>query len=197
MRAFADEVGALPEGRAARPRVVEPGYLVPHWSPPWGRDAGAVEQLVIDEELRRARIRVPHLARWARGRRPPIAAHGTPEQQERWVRPTLLGEISWCQLFSEPEAGSDLAALTTTATRTEGGWLLNGQKVWTSMAQEADWGICLVRTNPSAPKHLGITYVIVDMRSPGIDIRPLQGDDRARRCSTRCSSTTCSCPTTA
>jgi alkylation response protein AidB-like acyl-CoA dehydrogenase len=172
VRAFADEVGALPRERH-RARVAEAGYLVPHWSPPWGRDAGAVEQLVIDEELRRARIRVPHLqvGAWAA---PTIAAHGTPEQQERWVRPTLLGEISWCQLFSEPEAGSDLAALTTTATRAEGGWLLNGQKVWTSMAKEADWGICLVRTNLSAPKHLGITYVIVDMRSPGIDIRPLQ-----------------------
>ncbi len=116
---------------------------------------------------------MPHLAvgAWAA---PTIAAHGTPEQQERWVRPTLLGDIAWCQLFSEPEAGSDLAALTTTATRADGGWLLNGQKVWTSMAKEADWGICLVRTNAQAPKHLGITYVIVDMRSPGIDIRPLR-----------------------
>ena len=172
VRAFADEVGALPK-EEQRARIAEAGYLVPHWSPPWGRDAGAVEQLVIDEELRRARIRVPHLqvGAWAA---PTIAAHGTPEQQERWVRPTLLGEIAWCQLFSEPEAGSDLAALTTTATRTDGGWLLNGQKVWTSMALEADWGICLVRTNPSAAKHLGITYVIVDMRSPGIDIRPLK-----------------------
>ena len=128
---------------------------------------------MIDQELRRVKIRVPHLAvgAWAA---PTIAAHGSPEQQERWVRPTLLGEIAWCQLFSEPEAGSDLAALTTTATRADGGWLLNGQKVWTSMAKEADWGICLVRTNPQAPKHLGITYVIVDMRSPGIDIRPLR-----------------------
>jgi alkylation response protein AidB-like acyl-CoA dehydrogenase len=172
VRTFAEEVGALPRAQQ-RGRVVEAGYFVPHWSPPWGRDARAVEQLVIDQELRRAKIRVPHLAvgAWAA---PTIAAHGTPEQQERWVRPTLLGEIAWCQLFSEPEAGSDLAALTTTATRTEGGWLLNGQKVWTSMAREADWGICLVRTNPTAPKHLGITYVIVDMKASGIDIRPLK-----------------------
>jgi alkylation response protein AidB-like acyl-CoA dehydrogenase len=172
VRAFADEVGPLPR-EAQRPRVVEAGYFVPHWAPPWGRDAGAVEQLVIDEELRRARIRVPHLAvgAWAA---PTIAAHGTPEQQERWVRPTLLGEITWCQLFSEPEAGSDLAALTTKASRTDGGWLLTGQKVWTTMAKEADWGICLARTNPTAPKHLGITYFIVDMRTPGIDIRPLR-----------------------
>jgi alkylation response protein AidB-like acyl-CoA dehydrogenase len=105
---------------------------------------------------------------------PTIAAHGTPEQQERWVGPTLLGDIAWCQLFSEPEAGSDLASLTTRATRTDGGWLLTGQKVWTTMAAEADWGICLARTNPTARKHLGITYFIVDMRSPGIDIRPLR-----------------------
>ena len=172
VRAFTDEVAVLPRDEQRR-RVVDAGYYVPHWDPPWGRGAGAVEQLVIDQELRRARIRVPHLAvgAWAA---PTIAAHGTPEQQERWVRPTLLGDIAWCQLFSEPEAGSDLAALTTTATRADGGWLLNGQKVWTSMAKEADWGICLVRTNAQAPKHLGITYVIVDMRSPGIDIRPLR-----------------------
>ncbi len=172
VRAFAAEVGPLPK-EEQRPRVVAAGYAVPHWSPPWGRDAGAVEQLVIDEELRRARIRVPHLqvGAWAA---PTIAAHGTLEQQERWVGPTLLGEISWCQLFSEPEAGSDLAALTTRATRTDGGWLLNGQKVWTTMAKEADWGICLARTNPTAPKHLGITYFIVDMRTAGIDIRPLR-----------------------
>jgi alkylation response protein AidB-like acyl-CoA dehydrogenase len=132
-----------------------------------------VEQVVIDQELRRAKVRAPHLqvGAWAA---PTIAAHGTVEQQERWVRPTLHGEITWCQLFSEPEAGSDLAALTTTATRTEGGWLLNGQKVWTTMATEADWGICLARTNPSAPKHQGITYFVVDMKAEGLDIRPLR-----------------------
>ncbi len=170
--ALADELAALPK-EERRARLAAEGLVVPHWSPPWGRDAGAVEQLVIDQELRRVRVRVPHLqvGAWAA---PTIAVHGTIEQQERWVRPTLLGEIAWCQLFSEPEAGSDLAALTTTGTRTDGGWLLNGQKVWTSMAKEADWGICLIRTNPTAPKHLGITYVIVDMRAPGIDIRPLK-----------------------
>ncbi|MEY2397092.1 MAG: hypothetical protein QOJ00_266 [Actinomycetota bacterium] len=170
--AFADEVAAQPK-EDQRARVVDAGYFVPHWDEPWGRNAQAVEQLVIDEEFKRARIRRPHLqiGAWAA---PTIAAHGTPEQQERWVRPTLMGEINWCQLFSEPEAGSDLAALTTRATRTDGGWLLNGQKVWTSFAREADWGMCIVRTNPTAAKHLGITYMIVDMKSRGLDIRPLK-----------------------
>jgi len=172
VREFAESIAGL-ERAGQRERVVDGGYFVPHWAPPWGRSAGAVEQLVIEEELRRARIRRPNLAvgAWAA---PTIAAHGTIEQQERWVRPTLLGTISWCQLFSEPGAGSDLAALSTSATRADGGWLVNGQKVWTSLATEADWGICLVRTNKDAPKHLGITYLIVDMKSPGIDIRPLR-----------------------
>jgi alkylation response protein AidB-like acyl-CoA dehydrogenase len=172
VRAFAQSVAELPR-EERRARVVDAGYFVPHWAPPWGRNAGAVEQLVIAEELGRAGIRIPNLAvgAWAA---PTIAVHGTPEQQERWVRPTLVGEIKWCQLFSEPGAGSDLASLRTTGTRADGGWLVNGQKVWTSMATDADWGICLIRTNPKAPKHLGITYVIVDMRSSGIDIRPLR-----------------------
>ncbi|MCU1451862.1 MAG: acyl-CoA dehydrogenase [Acidimicrobiales bacterium] len=172
VRAAVEEVAALPkEERQAR--LADLGLLVPHWPRPWGRDAGAVEQLLIDEELRRARVRLPHLqvGAWAA---PTIVAHGTDEQQERWVRPTLYGEIAWCQLFSEPEAGSDLAALRTTGTRVDGGWRIDGQKVWTTMAAEADWGICLVRTNPDAPKHLGITYLIVDMRADGIEIRPLR-----------------------
>ena len=171
-RATAERLKAIPR-EERRKAMAEAGWIVPHWPEPWGLDADPVQQLVIDEALRDAHVRAPHLqiGAWAA---PTIVAHGTLEQQERWVRPTLLGEIAWCQLFSEPEAGSDLAGLSTKATRTEGGWLLNGQKVWTSMAKEADWGICLARTNPTAPKHLGITYFIVDMRSPGLDIRPLK-----------------------
>ena len=172
VRTFAASLKDLDRAEQRR-RVVDGGYFVPHWPPPWGRGAGAVEQLVIDEEFRAARVRRQNLAvgAWAA---PTIVAHGTVEQQERWVRPTLLGEISWCQMFSEPGAGSDLAALRTRAVRTEGGWLLSGQKVWTSMAADADWAICLARSNPTAPKHLGITYFLVDMRSAGLDIRPLR-----------------------
>ncbi len=111
---------------------------------------------------------------WAAWALPNLIVHGTEEQQERWIMPTLRGEIGWCQLFSEPGAGSDLASLTTQATRVEGGWLLNGQKVWTSMAKEAEWGICLARTDPDAAKHDGISCFMVDMKTPGIDIRPLR-----------------------
>ena len=110
---------------------------------------------------------------------PTILAHGTDEQRERFVGPTLRGEIEWCQLFSEPGAGSDLASLRTKAVRVrrltgESGWRLSGQKVWTSLAERADWGICLARTNPDVKQHAGITYFLVDMRSEGIDVRPLR-----------------------
>ena len=106
---------------------------------------------------------------------PTILQFGSEAQIERFVAPTLRGEIVWCQLFSEPGAGSDLAALRTKAERVDGGWRLTGQKVWTSVAQRADWGICLARTNPGAPKHKGITYFLVDMKnSTGLDVRPLR-----------------------
>jgi len=153
--------------------LVDFGLVAPHWPRPWGRDASAVEQVVIDEVLAEAGIDRPHLAvgAWAL---PAIIAHGTEDQAARWVRPTLLGQLTWCQLFSEPGAGSDLASLTTRAERDEGGWRLTGQKVWTSMAHVADWGICLARTDTTVPKHDGITYFIVDMHAPGVDIRPLR-----------------------
>jgi 3-oxochol-4-en-24-oyl-CoA dehydrogenase len=153
--------------------MADHGYLAPYWPKPWGRDAGPVEQLVIDEEFAAARVRRPHLqvGAWVL---PTIIAHGTREQQDRWVGPTLRGEIVWCQMFSEPGAGSDLAALSTRATRVEGGWSLTGQKVWTTMAHLAHWGICLARTDPDVDKHDGITCFLVDMRSEGLDIRPLR-----------------------
>ncbi len=166
------ELAAVPE-EGRRAALVEVGLVVPHWPRPWGRDAGAVEQVVIDEQLAEVGITRPHIgiSAWAL---PVIIASGTEDQQERWVRPSLLGQLAWCQLFSEPGAGSDLASLTTRAVRTDGGWLLTGQKVWTSMAAQADWGICLARTDPSVPKHEGITFFIVDMRTSGLDIRPLR-----------------------
>jgi alkylation response protein AidB-like acyl-CoA dehydrogenase len=156
-----------------RARLAEEGYVTPGWPRPWGRDASALEQLVIEEEFRAAKVRRPGIAvgAWAL---PTLIVYGTEAQQQRWIAPTLRGELTWCQLFSEPGAGSDLASLATRATRTEGGWLLNGQKVWTSMAQQADWGICLARTDPDAPKHDGISCFMVDMHTPGIDIRPLR-----------------------
>ena len=172
LRPLVEHVRALaePDRRAA---LVELGLIAPHWPQPWGRGADALDQLVLDEEMAAAGITRPHLAvgAWAL---PTIIAHGTVEQQERWVRPTLLGQIGWCQLFSEPGAGSDLASLSMRAQRIDGGYVLNGQKVWTSLAHIADYGICLARTDPEAPKHSGITYFIVDMHAPGLDIRPLR-----------------------
>jgi len=172
LRPLVEQVAAQ-EGAAQRAALVETGLLQPHWPPPWGRSADPLDQLVLDEEFAAAGVFRPHLAvgAWAL---PTIIAHGTAEQQERWVRPTLLGTMAWCQLFSEPGAGSDLAALSTRAERIEGGWILNGQKVWTSLAMQADYGICLARSDPDAAKHAGITYFIVDMHTEGIDIRPLR-----------------------
>jgi alkylation response protein AidB-like acyl-CoA dehydrogenase len=154
-------------------RIADEGYLVPHWPTPWGRGASAVEQVVIDQEFHAAGVRRPHLqvAAWAL---PTLIAHGTDDQQARWVGASLRREITWCQLFSEPEAGSDLASLRMRAVRDGDGWRLTGQKVWTSMAESADWGICLARTSPDKPDHDGITCFFVDMGSDGIDIRPLR-----------------------
>jgi alkylation response protein AidB-like acyl-CoA dehydrogenase len=153
--------------------LADNGLLAPHWPIPWGREAGAVEQLVIDQACAEAGLKRPNLAvaAWVL---PTIMAHGTTEQTERFVGPTLRGEIIWCQLFSEPGAGSDLAGLATRATKVDGGWSLTGQKVWTSVAARAHWGICLARTNPDVPKHQGISYFLVDMHSLGIEIRPLR-----------------------
>jgi alkylation response protein AidB-like acyl-CoA dehydrogenase len=172
LRPLVQEVAAQ-QGEARRAALVETGLLAPHWPPPWGRSADPLDQLVIDEELAAVGVVRPNLAvgAWAL---PTIIGHGTEEQQERWVRPTLLGDLSWCQLFSEPGAGSDLAALSTRAEHVDGGWVLNGQKVWTSLAKTADYGICLARSEAGAPKHAGISYFIVDMHAEGIDIRPLR-----------------------
>ena len=155
------------------------GWVVPHLPAPWGRAAGPLEQLVIAEEMKQAGLRAPALliGAWVV---PALVGYGTPAQQERFLPATLRGEITWCQLFSEPGAGSDLAGLTTRAERVTGagegagGWRLTGQKVWTSLAREADWAICVARTDPSTRRHAGITYFLVNMKSPGVSVRPLR-----------------------
>ncbi|WP_067465524.1 acyl-CoA dehydrogenase [Actinomadura macra] len=149
------------------------GWTAPHLPEPWGRGAGPVEQILIQQELRAAKVRAPNLmiGAWLV---PSLVRYGTQEQKERFLCPTLRGQLSWCQLFSEPGAGSDLASLSMRAERVEGGWRLTGQKIWTSIAQMAEWGFCIARTDPDAPKHDGITYFLVDMKSEGVDVRPLK-----------------------
>jgi 3-oxochol-4-en-24-oyl-CoA dehydrogenase len=177
-RSAAATIVALPDHQR-RAALADAGYAAPQWPAPYGLSASPAAQLVIDQELNRAGVPRPDLAigGWAG---PAILGYGTPAQRERFARPTLRGEITWCQLFSEPEAGSDLASVRTRAERVKGdgevggGWRLTGQKVWTSLAHEADWAICLARTDPAAPKHRGLTYFLVDMHSDGIEIRPLR-----------------------
>ena len=165
-------VAALPADQR-QVALAESGLLAPHWPKPYGREAAPAEQLLIDQEMAAAGVSRPDLVIgwWAV---PTILEAGTAAQIDRFVPATLRGEIVWCQLFSEPGAGSDLASLRTRADRVEGGWTLTGQKVWTSAAHKAHWGVCLARTDPNAPKHRGITYFLVDMCSPGIVIRPLR-----------------------
>jgi alkylation response protein AidB-like acyl-CoA dehydrogenase len=172
IRAELTAIAAAPAGDQPR-LLAEGGWVMPHLPRPWGRGAAPLEQLVIAEEMRAAGLRAQGLVigAWVV---PALIQYGTDAQQQRFLPATLRGETVWCQLFSEPGAGSDLAGLTTRARRTGGGWLLSGQKVWTSLAKQASWAICLARTDPDAPKHDGITYFLVDMASPGVTVRPLR-----------------------
>jgi 3-oxochol-4-en-24-oyl-CoA dehydrogenase len=160
-------------GDARKQALIEGGYAMPHWPTPWGRDAAAIEQLVIEQEFGAAGIKRPSLGitSWIILT---LIQHASPEQIARWVRPALSQDVIWCQLFSEPGAGSDAAGIRTRAIRVEGGWLINGQKVWTSGAHRAAFGLATVRTNPDAPKHQGITTMVIDMHAPGVTVRPLK-----------------------
>ncbi|EUA88112.1 acyl-CoA dehydrogenase, N-terminal domain protein [Mycobacterium ulcerans str. Harvey] len=172
IRADAVEIAALDKA-AQLDKLIETGYVMPHWPKPWGRAADAVEQLVIEEEFRKAAIKRPDysITGWVILT---LIQHGTAWQIERFVEKALRQEEIWCQLFSEPEAGSDAASVKTRATRVDGGWKINGQKVWTSGAQYCARGLATVRTDPDVPKHAGITTVIIDMKSPGVEVRPLR-----------------------
>ncbi|WP_163701070.1 acyl-CoA dehydrogenase [Mycolicibacterium sarraceniae] len=157
----------------ARVVLADAGLVAPHYPAPYGIGAGPQEQVVVAEEFLRRGLRQPTtvVGEWVL---PTLLLHGSPEQQQRFLSATLDGRIVWCQLFSEPGAGSDLAGLSTSARRVAGGWQLNGQKVWTSNAHVAHWGACLARTDPHAPKHRGISYFLVKMESPGVEVRPIR-----------------------
>jgi alkylation response protein AidB-like acyl-CoA dehydrogenase len=191
--AFRDEVRSWLRGNVADPPLDPPataesfaahvdwerrlhaaGYAAIHWPTEFGgRGADVVQQAIFVEEyvLAGGPERVTVVGQNLMG--PTLMVHGTPDQQQRWLPGILAAEVIWSQGFSEPDAGSDLAALRTRATRDEGGWRINGQKIWTSYGPFADWIFALVRTDPDAPKHKGITFVAVDLRSDGVEVRPI------------------------
>ena len=172
VRRFAEGVEGL-DAAAQRDAMIETGYVMPHWPKPWGRDAGAVEQLVIEQEFKAAGVARPQYAitGWVILT---LIQHATADQVARWVMPALRQDVIWCQLFSEPDAGSDAAGIKTRGTRVEGGWLVTGQKVWTSGAHLASFGLATIRTDPDAPKHQGITMMVIDMHAEGVEVRPLK-----------------------
>ncbi|HEY5151526.1 MAG TPA: acyl-CoA dehydrogenase [Mycobacterium sp.] len=172
IRSDAAELAKLEE-KAQVDELIATGYIMPHWPKPWGRAAGAIEQLLIEEEFAAAGVKRPDygITGWVILT---LIQHGTLEQIERFVEKALRKDEIWCQLFSEPSAGSDAAAVKTRASRVDGGWKINGQKVWTSGAHYCRRGLATVRTDFDVPKHQGITMVILDMKAPGVEVRPLR-----------------------
>jgi len=168
LRAWIEE-HPRPSGRT----LAEAGLVAPHWPAPWGIGADPTHQLIVDDELKRAGVQRPSNTIGIGWAGPTILVAGTQEQKDRYLVPLLAAEEIWCQLFSEPGAGSDLASLTTRAELDGDEWVVQGQKVWTSYAHTAAFGILLARTEPDAPMHQGISYFICPMDAPGITVRPL------------------------
>ncbi|MGH2395072.1 MAG: acyl-CoA dehydrogenase family protein, partial [Candidatus Limnocylindria bacterium] len=158
-----------PSGR----ELADAGLVAAHWPKPYGLDADPVHQLIIDDELRRAGVARPANPVGIGWAGPTLLHAGTEAQKERFLPALLSGEAIWCQLFSEPGAGSDLASLTTRALRDGDEWVVTGQKIWTSLAHEARFGILIARTDPEAPKHRGISYFVCPMDVPGVTVRPI------------------------
>ena len=173
------EIHAEVAGLKAIPRaernaaIAEGGWVQPHLPKPWGRASDPVEQIIIAQEFSAGLVKRPQMgiAAWLI---PSIVAYGTEDQKQRFLPPTFRGEMIWCQLFSEPGAGSDLASLSTKATKVDGGWRITGQKIWTTAAQFSQWGALLARTDSSAAKHNGISYFLLDMASEGVEVKPLR-----------------------
>ena len=154
--------------------MYEAGWAGISWPKEYGgRGATLIEQAIFFEEMVRAKApRVANMLGLVMGG-PVVITHGTEEQKQRYLEPILSGEEIWCQGFSEPEAGSDLASLKTRAVKRNGGWVVSGQKVWTTLAHEAKWCMLVARTDPDAPKHQGLTYFLMDMEQDGVEVKPL------------------------
>lgn len=160
-----------------RRQAIEAGYLYRDVPRAYGgseQPFDPYKEAIIREELKRAKAPREMIGQGASMLAPTLLEHGSEAQKQRFVRATLMGEILWCQGYSEPGAGSDLASLRTKGELVGDHWVVNGQKIWTSNANEAEWMFCLVRTEPDAPKHDGISYLLIDMKTPGIEVRPLR-----------------------
>jgi alkylation response protein AidB-like acyl-CoA dehydrogenase len=153
--------------------LAKAGYVVPHWPAPWGLSAEPELQLIIDDELKRAGISRPNNPVAINNCGISLVLHGTKAQQDRYLWPALSGEEIWCQLFSEPSSGSDLASLRTQAVLNGDHYVVNGSKIWTSLAHKASVGIMVARTNPAERKHKGLSTFIIDMQAPGVDVKPI------------------------
>jgi alkylation response protein AidB-like acyl-CoA dehydrogenase len=161
-------------GRAWQKKLHEAGYVGISWPEEYGgRGATLVEQALFGEEMARAKAPRPVNVLGMVMGGPVVITHGTDEQKERWLKPILTGDEIWCQGFSEPEAGSDLASLKTKAVKSNGEWVVTGQKVWTTYAHKAKWCMLVARTDADAPKHQGLTYFILDMEQDAVQVRPL------------------------
>ena len=160
-----------------RRKACERGYLYPHVPKRYGggeKSPDPLAQTIIADEFRKTKAPQEMIGQGPSMLVPTLIEHGTEEQKKQFVEGTILGKIKWCQGYSEPGSGSDLASLRTKGERDGDDWVINGQKIWTSDAQNADWMFCLVRTEPDAPKHDGISYILIDMKTPGLTVRPLR-----------------------
>ncbi len=168
VRAWLDE-----HPKPTRSDLAAAGYVAPHWPVPWGLDADAEHQLIIDREFERAGVPLPGMSIAVGWAGPTILAGGTEAQQNRWLPGILDGTAEWTQLFSEPDAGSDLASLRTSAVRDGDEFVINGQKIWSTWANRSQWGILIARTSTEGRKQEGISYFVVDMATPGIEVRKI------------------------
>src|ERR1700684_284000 len=169
-----DAPGAMERAKDFQRRKYDAGFVGIHWPVEWGGGGGSpIQHVIYNQEEAKYDVLTAIFSIGIYLAQPTICTWGTPEQRDRFVKPAMRADEVWCQLFSEPGGGSDLAALRTRAERDGDDWVINGQKIWTSGAHLSDFGIIVVRTDPNLPKHEGLTFFFLDMRSPGIEIRPI------------------------